>query len=666
MGLFDKLKGFNETDTEAAKRLYDKATSEYKAKNYYSAVRLYEMAWDKDPDVGTFFNLSCCYYFEWGTSKDEKRCYELTRHAAIKDHPAAMNNLSFFLNTGYGCQEDRVEGRKWLERAANKNDVRACHTLAHNLHTEAKDDPKLLDRCHKLITRCATENFQDSQAKVNEWFGPIKEDEWNGMTTVDMYNRGCDWMNGTNGFTKNLTLAIRCFEAAAERKHAGAYCNKGWCLEQEGKYALANEAYLKGANLGNAAAMANLAQNLHNGTGWPKDDTAARYYLIMAQEAGSERATTMLAEFFPDPKEEPQPAYDEEYDEDAYSDQPSTYDMDEEDDELDFEDWTNEEKVEYMTTNMNLCVRMDFWIDEYDVPQLAQELIDAEEYELARKLLRSCLSVCESSENENHIDEVRFLLAWVYYLDYDGNEEDNAPYYRLRLAYKLIMQLGENPKLFGTQYEDLADFYDTCYRYGDDYDLHNMPDYHISTWYGRQAYKFYSKAAAADDDSYYSMQQQARYLMNEPAVVPSNYQKAEQLLTEAVNNIQTLAFYLLGDLYYHSKYGRRNVEKAKECYINFINEEYCYDRYPYEYGQACHNAASILIDYDGSKEALQQARSILSEARSHKWCFGAVDRLYGRMLCEGLGGERDVAEGRRLIAEACDDEEGEVHFWTKL
>ena len=656
MGLFDKLKRFNETDTEAAKRLYDKATSEYKAKSYYNAVRLYEMAWDKDPGVGTFFNLSCCYYFEWGTSKDEKRCYELTRHAAIKDHPAAMNNLSFFLNTGYGCQEDRVEGRKWLERAANKNDVRACHTLAHNLHTEAKDDPKLLDRCHKLITRCATENFQDAREKVNEWFGPIKEDEWNGMTTVDMYNRGCDWMNGTNGFAKNLTLAIRCFEAAAERNHAGAYCNKGWCLEQEGKLALANEAYLKGANLGNAAAMANLAQNLHNGTGWPKDDTAARHYLIMAQEAGSERATTMLAQFFAEPKEDPQPAYDEEYDEDAYSDQPSAYDKDEEDDELDFEDMTNEEKVEFMTTNMNLCVSMDFCWDEYDVPQLAQELIDAEEYELARKLLRSCLSVCESSENEDHIDEVRFLLAWVYYLDYDGNEEDNAPYYRLRLAYELIMLLGENPKLFGIQNQNLADFYDVCYHFGDDYDLHNMPCYHISTWYGHQAYKFYSKAA---DDGYgYSMQMQAKYLMKEPSVVPSNYQKAEQLLTEAVNNIQTLAFYLLGDLYYHSKYGRRNVEKAKECYINFINKYYCYNLYPYEYGQACHNAASILVDYDGSKEALYQARSILSEARSHDWRFGAVDRLYGRMLCEGLGGERDVAEGRRLIAEACDDEEG--------
>ena len=303
-------------------------------------------------------------------------------------------------------------------------------------------------------------------------------------------------------------------------------------------------------------------------------------------------------------------------------------------------------------------------IDECDVPQLAEELIDAEEYDLARKLLRSCLSVCESSENENHIDEVRFLLAWVYYLDYDGNEEDNAPYYRLRLAYELIKLLGENPKLFGIQNQNLADFYDVCYHFGDDYDLHNIPGYHIPTWYGHQAYKFYSKAA---DDGYgYSMQMQAKYLMKEPSVVPSNYQKAEQLLTEAVNNIQTLAFYLLGDLYYHSKYGRRNVEKAKECYINFINKYYCYNLYPYEYGQACHNAASILIDYDGSKEALQQARSILSEARSHKWCFGAVDRLYGRMLCEGLGGERDVAEGRRLIAEACDDKEGEVHFWTKL
>lgn len=663
MGLFDKLKGFNETNTEAAKRLYDKATSEYKAKNYHSAVRLYEMAWDKDPDVGTFFFLSCCYYFEWGTSKDEKRCYELTRHAALKDHPAAMNNLSFFLNTGYGCQEDRVEGRKWLERAANKNDVRACHTLAHNLYREAKDDPKLLDRCHKLITRCATENFKDSVAKVSEWFGPIKEEEWKGMTTVDMYNRGCDWMNGTNGYTKNLPLAIRCFDAAAERNHAAAYCNKGWCLEQEGKYALANESYLKGANLGNAAAMANLAQNLHNGTGWPKDDTAARHYLIMAQEAGSERATTLLAQFFPEPKEEPQPAYDEEYNEDAYGDQPSTYDMDEEDDELDFEDWTNEEKVEFMTTNMNMCVSMGFCFDEYDVPQLAEELIEAEEYELARKLLRACLSVCESSDEKKHIDEVRFLLAWVYYLDYDGNEENNAPYYRLRLAYNLIMQLGENPKLFGIQYQNLADFYDICYHFGDNYDLHNIPGYHIPTWYGHQAYKFYSKAA---DSYYHSMQQQAKYLMKEPSVVPSNYLKAEQLLRDAANNRQALALYLLGELYYHNKYGRRNVEKAKGCYINFIYKEYCYNLYPYEYGQACHNVASILIDYDGSIEALHQARKILSEARSHKWCFGDVDRLYGRMLCEGLGGARDVAEGRRLIAEACDDEEGKATFRMKL
>lgn len=663
MGLFDKLKRNNETNTEAAKRLYDKATSEYKAKNYYSAVRLYEMAWDKDPDVGTFFFLSCCYYFEWGTSKDEKRCYELTRHAALKDHPAAMNNLSFFLNTGYGCQEDRVEGRKWLERAANKNDISACHTLACQLHIEAKDDPKLLDRCHKLITRCATENFKDSVAKVSEWFGPIKEEEWKGMTTVDMYNRGCDWMNGTNGYTKNLPLAIRCFDAAAERNHAAAYCNKGWCLEQEGKYALANESYLKGANLGNAAAMANLAQNLHNGTGWPKDDTAARHYLIMAQEAGSERATTLLAQFFPEPKEEPQPAYDEEYNEDAYGDQPSTYDMDEEDDELDFEDWTNEEKVEFMTTNMNMCVSMGFCFDEYDVPQLAEELIEAEEYELARKLLRACLSVCESSDEKKHIDEVRFLLAWVYYLDYDGNEENNAPYYRLRLAYNLIMQLGENPKLFGIQYQNLADFYDICYHFGDNYDLHNIPGYHIPTWYGHQAYKFYSKAA---DSYYHSMQQQAKYLMKEPSVVPSNYLKAEQLLRDAANNRQALALYLLGELYYHNKYGRRNVEKAKGCYINFIYKEYCYNLYPYEYGQACHNVASILIDYDGSIEALHQARKILSEARSHKWCFGDVDRLYGRMLCEGLGGARDVAEGRRLIAEACDDEEGKATFRMKL
>ena len=64
MGLFDFLKGEPESNRNAAIRLYDVATKEYSAKRYAAAVKLYEQAWSKDPDVNTFFNLSICYYFE--------------------------------------------------------------------------------------------------------------------------------------------------------------------------------------------------------------------------------------------------------------------------------------------------------------------------------------------------------------------------------------------------------------------------------------------------------------------------------------------------------------------------------------------------------------------------------------------------------------------------
>ena len=91
MGLFDFLKRETESDHDAAIRLYDEATQEYSAKRYAAAVTLYEQAWSKDPDVNTFFNLSICYYYEWGTTKNETRCFEVTRHAALKGNSQATD-----------------------------------------------------------------------------------------------------------------------------------------------------------------------------------------------------------------------------------------------------------------------------------------------------------------------------------------------------------------------------------------------------------------------------------------------------------------------------------------------------------------------------------------------------------------------------------------------
>lgn len=235
MGLFDFLKRETESDHDAAIRLYDEATQEYSAKRYAAAVKLYEQAWSKDPDVNTFFNLSVCYYYEWGTTKNEVRCFELTRHAALKGNSQAMNNLGFFYNTGYGCTENKAEGRRWIEKSAKLMNLSACRTLAHIYHDESETNPPVLHDCYIQLKICADKDFNDTKKLMTDWFGPIREEEWKGMTTADMANRGYDWMTGGNGFTKNLELAKRCLRAAADRGDGAACCNLGWCYDQEGK-----------------------------------------------------------------------------------------------------------------------------------------------------------------------------------------------------------------------------------------------------------------------------------------------------------------------------------------------------------------------------------------------------------------------------------------------
>ncbi|MEE0621428.1 MAG: hypothetical protein UC300_10680, partial [Prevotella sp.] len=95
MDTSDFTNPYNETNADAAKRLYTSATQKYGLKDYAEAVRLYEQAWQKDPYVGTFHNLALCYYHGWGTAKNAMRCHDLTFHAARMNDAQSMYCASF-------------------------------------------------------------------------------------------------------------------------------------------------------------------------------------------------------------------------------------------------------------------------------------------------------------------------------------------------------------------------------------------------------------------------------------------------------------------------------------------------------------------------------------------------------------------------------------------
>ena len=291
MGTSDFTNPYNETNADAAKRLYTSATQKYDLKDYAEAVRLYEQAWQKAPYVGTFHNLALCYYHGWGTAKNAMRCHDLTFHAARMNDAQSMYNLASFYSSGFGCEANPKNARYWLEQAANKGYIPARYTLAVKQHAEAQANPPLLHFCYRNLKAAADNGHEKAQRLMAEWFGPMTEEEWQGMTTIDMFNRGCNWTNGTNGYNQNYVLALRCYYAAASRDYDGAWCNIGWILAEQDQMSEANEAYLKAANLGNKIAMVNLANNLFYGRGWAKDEAGARQFLLMAR-AMATRAST--------------------------------------------------------------------------------------------------------------------------------------------------------------------------------------------------------------------------------------------------------------------------------------------------------------------------------------------------------------------------------------
>lgn len=746
MGLFDFLKRETESDHDAAIRLYDVATKEYSAKRYAAAVALYEQAWSKDPDVNTFFNLSVCYYFEWGTTKNEVRCFELTRHAALKGNSQAMNNLGFFYNTGYGCTEDKAEGRKWIEKSAKLLNLSACRTLAHIYHDESETNPPVLHDCYTQLKICADKNYNDTQQLMADWFGPVKEEEWKGMSTIDMSNRGYDWMTGGNGFTKNLELAKRCLRAAADRGDGAACCNLGWCYDQEGKSDKANEVYLKGANLNCTTAMLNLARNLHNGRGWPKDDSGARLYLKMAHDAGDKRAAERLAEFFPEDEVREQSktmtpdeinnrawAYMKGFDgqdrdvkkaalwfdvaatkglvaawygkgtaldeQGLYSDALAAYtkgaeqgnancmyivgtryadgtgctsDMDTANewllkaheagdqramDKIKELNPTLERdcKVQFMLDNMRLCVEENFSSDEYDVEAMVYELINDEDYETARELTRRCLLETEDDPDELSCQEdMQVYLAHIYYEDGDGNDDLDCPFYRLRQAHPLVVDLSYDFEPYRNDaYMWLATLFSDFFTYYEDAEVNTFHRHRDCAWYGRQAYKY--NLLAAKEGYYMAMYRTAMFLLD-GEVVDADYDEAYSWLEKCKDHCNGMPLYRLGNMHYYSEYGRENRVLALKYYEAY-KEQYEADSYykgmiTQSYAQALTNLAHLLLQKNTSI-ADSRARSMLEKVTSSS--FHIADALYGYMLYEGRGGRVDRTGGLNFMRQAAND-----------
>lgn len=101
-----------------------------------------------------------------------------------------------------------------------------------------------------------------------------------------------------NGVKKNIDLALKWYQKAAENRHAGAQVDLGW-FYQNGQFVEKNvkqaiDLYTKAANQGNSQAQLNLAVLYDEGIEVPEDNELAVKWYKLAAEQGSETAQLNL------------------------------------------------------------------------------------------------------------------------------------------------------------------------------------------------------------------------------------------------------------------------------------------------------------------------------------------------------------------------------------
>lgn len=586
---------------------YNEARRCFQEKNYARCVPLFEKAYRANPDVGEFVALAYCYYFGEGVEKNLERCLELTRHDANKGVAAALNNLGFFYLNGIAVEKNVEEAVVWLTKSADKGFVDAAFTLAKVLHNQYRQQPRRYVLWRKYMKMAAERKHKNAVALLQEWNAALPKDAQRGMTVNQIYNCGCDWMSGTQGFPCDYEEAILWFAAAAQHNHAQAYNNLGWCLKKVGKLAEANQAYMNAANLGNPVAMRNLAYNLHQGIGWPKDDKGAKMYLRMAQERGDEKALQRLYEYFPEER-----------------------------------------------TRDNLRLKIGR-VSEHGAPgmlDIANDCIALGDYDEAERWLD------RAGEVDDELQSVDVALAWVRLQKaFQAALSDDAEAFWTHVVTFLTVlenvdedHYGDTPR---TDCKRLAELYEEIYLNYEKYSLQQIVDMQERNWYLRQTYKYYTLYADLDKTDGASLRKAVHYAIQcdgAGLAVRLNYAKLREWLEQAIQLGDVEALYVLGFMYNMEGVPFCNIDKQMELYARYLRKSNPQGAYREEAGVGL---AQLYIG-KFNQDDLEKAEEIARDLRQTPHHSADVDALYGfcLMMKRFNGGTPFREEGDRIYQEA--------------
>jgi len=189
---------------------------------------------------------------------------------------------------------------RWVRAEANRADDQTKLITVHAPGLDFHDIPRPFNTRHcepvsdrqKLYAALQTRGVRSVGASSARDAATPSED------AAALYQRGKDYLNGSNGFPQDDNQAVAYYRRAADMGSAGAINDLGW-MYAEGRGVPQDDAeavrlYRKAADMGNAVAISNLGWMYQEGRGVPRDDAEAVRLLRKAADMGNAKAISNL------------------------------------------------------------------------------------------------------------------------------------------------------------------------------------------------------------------------------------------------------------------------------------------------------------------------------------------------------------------------------------
>lgn len=284
-------------------------------KDYKSALMFFKRADSIQPEnTDAKLSMARIYKMDDEEVNDYEKSFALFKSLAELGNAEAQNNLAWMYTYGQGVDANPKKGIEWNLKAAEKGNLNAQYIIATH-YVKGEYLPKNDSLAFYWHQKAAYRGYQFSKLELADMYFHGAGVETNQIAAVEWYKKAANmgnlrakyilgWIyeNG-RGADQDIDLAMQWYEQAAEGGNTGALyalariydcCTYGINKNDQ----LAENFYIKAAELGHLESQNQLGIKYVFGNGVEKDKEQALYWLEKAADQGSNMALNNLATIY--------------------------------------------------------------------------------------------------------------------------------------------------------------------------------------------------------------------------------------------------------------------------------------------------------------------------------------------------------------------------------